>query len=210
MQFCIKFRFCISTKSCEIEHGSKILSGLENDPNEEIVLKIQEDITVKPVEVIIGTTDIAFEEPVFNTNDDLIENPEQEIWQRKADVRNTRSSQPPVITIAFYYNIDLPKEPSKVDMARFNKASRLLREQNFDPTLLNFKGDMLGLPFGDQVLINVARYIHYFRNQKRIIFNDDILYRQYYNRVGDLSHLHVPLTVQLLAPRLKSLHGTAS
>ena len=52
--------------------------------------------------------------------------------------------------------------------------------------------------------------MHYSRNKKRITFKDDILYRQYYNEVGNLSQQQVILRVQLLAILLKSLHGTAS
>ena len=50
---------------------------------------------------------------------------------------------------------------------------------------------MLGLPFDEQILLNDARYMHYFRNKKRIIIKDDILYRQYYNEIGEVSHLQV-------------------
>ena len=68
---------------------------------------------------------------------------------------------------------------------------------------------MLGLPFDEQILLNDARYMHYSRNKKRIIIKDDILYRQYYNDIGEVSHLQVLLPGQLLKVLLQSLHGTA-
>ena len=81
---------------------------------------------MKPFEVNKESTGISPEEPLFKTDDDQREIPEQEFWQRKADTRNTISSQQPVSTIASYYHIDLPQEPSIVDMANFNKPSRKL------------------------------------------------------------------------------------
>ena len=87
------------------------LSGIELDPKEKTVLKKREDIKVKPIEVNIESTGIAPEGTVFNTDDDLTGDPEQEIWQIKTGVRNTTSSQPPVTTIASYYHIELPNEP---------------------------------------------------------------------------------------------------
>ena len=45
--------------------------------------------------------------------------------------------------------------------------------------------------------------------KKRIIIKDDILYRQYYNDIGEVSHLQVLLPGQLLKVLLQSLHGTA-
>ena len=50
---------------------------------------------------------------------------------------------------------------------------------------------MLGLPFDEQILLNDAYYMHYSRNKKRIIIKNDILYRQYYNDIGEVSHLQV-------------------
>ena len=51
--------------------------------------------------------------------------------------------------------------------------------------------------------------MYYSRNKKRIIIKDDILYRQYYNDIGEVSHLQVILPGQLLKALLQSLHGTA-
>ena len=69
---------------------------------------------------------------------------------------------------------------------------------------------MLELPFDEQILLNDARYMHYSRNKKRIIIKEDILCRQYYNDLGEVSHLQVLLPGQLLKVLLQSLHGTAS
>ena len=45
--------------------------------------------------------------------------------------------------------------------------------------------------------------------KKHIIMKDDILYRRYYNDIGEASHLQVLLPGQLLKVLLQSLHGTA-
>ena len=89
------------------------------------------------------------------------------------------------------------------------KPSRILIEQDSDPTLLNFKRELLGLPFNEQILLNDARYMHYSRNRKHIIIKDDILCWQYYNDFGEVSHLQVLLPGQLIKVLLQSLHGKA-
>ena len=45
--------------------------------------------------------------------------------------------------------------------------------------------------------------------KKRIFIKDDFLYRQYYNDIGEVSHLQVLLPGQLLKVLSQSLHGTA-
>ena len=96
-----------------------------------------------------------------------------------------------------------------MNIAQLTKPSRILIEQDSDPTLLNFKREMLELPFDEQILLNDARYMHYSRNKKRIFIKDDILHRQYYNDIGEVSHLQVLLPGHLLKVLLQSLNGTA-
>ena len=114
-----------------------------------------------------------------------------------------------MITVSCYYANDLHNDTTIVNIAQSTKSSRTLIEQDSDPTLLNFKREMLGVPFDEQILLNDARYMHYSRKKKRIIIRDDILYRQYYNDIGEVSHLQVLLPGQLLKVLLQSLHGTA-
>ena len=148
------------------------------DPNEKIILKIREDIPTKPIEANIVSTGTAQEEQVFQDPTDQQETTEEEIWILKVEARNAIPNGPPVITVSSYYANDLHKDTTIVNIAQLTKPSRILIEQDSDPTLLNFKREMLELPFDEQMFLNDARYMHYSRNKKRIIIKDDILCRQ--------------------------------
>ena len=74
-----------------------------------------------------------------------------------------------------YYANDLHKDTIFVIIAQLTKPSRILIEQHSDPTLLNFKREMLGLPFDEQILTNNARYMHYFINKDRIIITEQLV-----------------------------------
>ena len=207
--FVLQFNFTIAHIPGKMNTAADFLSRLEMDPNEKIILKIREDIPIKPIEVNIESTGIAQEEQVFPDPTDQQETTESELWKRKEEARNAIPNDPPVITVSCYYANDLHKDTTIVNIAQLTKPSRILIEQDSDPTLLNFKREMLGLPFDEQILLNDARYMNYSRNKKRIIIKDDILYRQYYNDIGEVSHLQVLLPGQLLKVLLQSLHGTA-
>ena len=155
------------------------------------------------------STGIAQEEKVFHEPTDQQETTEKELCTCKEEARNARPKDPPVITVSCYYAIDLHKDTTIVNIAQLTKPSRTLFEKDSDPTLLNFKREMLGLSYDEQILLNDARYMHYSRNKKRIIIKDEILCRQYYNDIGEVSHLQVLLPGQLLKVLLQSLHGTA-
>ena len=157
----------------------------------------------------LKSTGIAQEEQVFHDPTDQQETTEKELWTRKEEARNAISNDPTVITVSCYYANGLQKDTTIVNIAQLTKPSRTLIEYDSDPTLLNFKQELLGLLFDEQILLNDTRYMHYSRNKKRIIIKDDILYRQYYNDIGEVSHFQVLLPGQLLKVFLQSLHGTA-
>ena len=96
-----------------------------------------------------------------------------------------------------------------MNIAQLTKPSRINIEQDSDPRLLNFKRQMLGLLFDEQILLEDVRYMHFSRNKKSIIIKVDILCQQYYDDLGDVTHLQVLLCGQLLKLLLQSLHGTA-
>ena len=129
------------------------------------------------------------EEQVFHDPTDQQATTEKEFWTRKEEVRNAIPNDPPVFKVSCFYANDLHKDTTIVNKAQLTKPSRMLIEQDSDPTLLNFKRKMLGLPFDEQMSLNDARYMHYSRNKKRIIIKDEILSRQYYNDFGEVSHL---------------------
>ena len=207
--FVLQFIFTIAHIPGKSNTAADFLSRLEMDPNEKIFLKIREGIPTQPIEVNCESTGIAQEETVFFDPTDQQETKEKELWKRKEEARNAIPNDPPVITKPCYYANDLNKNTTIVNIAQLTKLSRILIEQDSDPILFNFKREMLGLPFHEQILLNDALYMHYCRNKKRIIIKDDILYRQYYNDIGEVSHLQVLLPGQLLKAFLQSLHGTA-
>ena len=202
--FVLQFNFTIAHIPAKMNTAADFFSRLEVDPNEKVILKIGEGIPTKPIEVSIESTGIEQEEPVFSDPTDHQEITEKEVWKRKEEVRNAIPNEPPVITVSSFYADDLHKDTTIVNIAQLTKPSPILIEHDSDPKLLNFKREMLGLPFDEQILLNDACYMHYSRNKKRIIIKDDILYRQYYNDIGEVSHLQVLLPGQLLKVLLQS------
>ena len=62
--------------------------------------------------------------------------------------------------LCFYAN-GLHDDTTIVKRAQLTKPSRILIAQDSDPTLLNFKRELLGLPFDEQILMNVEHYLLY-------------------------------------------------
>ena len=156
----LQFNFTFAHIPGKMNTAADFLSHLEMDPNEKIILKTREDIPTKQMEVNIESTGIAQEGPVFFDTTDHRKTTEKEFWSRKEEVRNAIPLDPPVITVSCYYANDLHKDTTIVNIAKLTKPSRILIEQDSDPTLLNFQREMLGLSFDEQILLNDARYMH--------------------------------------------------
>ena len=166
--FVLQFNFTIAHIPGKKNTAADFLSRLEMHPNEKIILKIREDIPTKPIEVNIESKGTAQEETVFFDPTDQLETTEKKLWKRKEEARKAIPNDPPVITVSCYYANDLHKDTTIVNIAQLTKPSRILIEQDSDPTLLNFKREKLGLPFDEQILLNDARYMHYPRNKKSV------------------------------------------
>ena len=95
-----------------------------------------------------------------------------------------------------------------MNIAQLAKPSCIIIEKDSDQTLLNFKREMVSLPFNEHILVNGARYMHCSKNKKNIIIKDDKLCTQHYNDLCEVSHLQALLPRQLLKVLLQSLHGT--
>ena len=155
--FVLQFNFTIAHNPGKMSAAADFLSRLEMDPNEKILLKKRENIPTKPIEVNIESTGIAQEEQVFFDRTHEQETTEKELWKSKEEARNAIPNDPPVITVSCFYANNLHKDTTIVNIAQLTKPSRIFIEQDSDPTLLNFKREMLGLPFDEQVLLNDAR-----------------------------------------------------
>ena len=136
--FALQFNFTIAHIPVKMNIAAEFLSRLEKDYNERLILKIREDIPTKPIEVNIQSTGIAQEEPVFFDSTDQQESTENELWKHKVEARNAIPNDPSVITVAWYYGNDLHKNTTIENIAQLTKPSRILIEQDSDPTLLNF------------------------------------------------------------------------
>ena len=168
------------------------LSSLDIDPLEKLIVKIREDVPTQPIGFNLQSTGITPEDQVFLHTDEIRLPSEEQLWQSKRNVVPTEAA---LITVSHCYINDHCTYTLMQSMERFNKVPRVLIEQNADLVLPNFKRQMLGLPFDEQVLATNLIYTLYRRNGKRIIIEHDILYRQYYNDVRHISHVLVLLPV---------------
>ena len=132
--YVLQFNFTVAHNPGKVNTAADFLSRLEMDPNEKIILKIREDSPTKPIEVNIESTGIAQEKTVFFDHTNQQATTEKELWKRKEEARNAIPTDPPVMTVSCYYANDLHEDTKNVNIVQLTKPSRILIEQDSDPT----------------------------------------------------------------------------
>ena len=117
-------------------------------------------MSTQTIEVNIQSTGITQEDQLFIATDDTELPSEEQQWQSKQEKNNAVHTQPSVITVSRCYMEDNCTNTMMQRMEQFIKVRGILIEQNAQPVLLNFKKQMLGLPFDEQNLATNPRYIH--------------------------------------------------
>ena len=87
-------------------------------------------------------------------------------------------------------------------------ASAIL-EQTQDVTLRHLKAKISNEDYSEETFLLDTRSKHYLRNLDRIVLQGGILFRKYFDDVGQVKYYQMLLPQQLLPELLKSIHGMA-
>ena len=203
--YVIQFNFVIAHIPGKNNKAADYLSRIKVDHKEKLILKFRKDIDTKPIEVNVQSTGVEEEEQVFFTEHD--DETETQIWERKKQSRNNLIRQEAVI------QIDTISENIKDEITNFTqklrRTNQIQLKQSKDPILPQLKAKIQNEDYTEKILQQDIRYKHYLNNLDRIVLNDEIVTRQYYDKTGQIKHHQILLPKHLQMELLSALHGTA-
>ena len=132
--YVIQFNITIAHIPGENNSTADYLWRLEMQPNDKLVLRIQEDITTKPIQVNIQSAGVAQEEQMFFTEYD--DETEQQMWECKQCARECPTIKEPTITIETMSTNTVTTDTTI--NARLCKTNQIVAEQTKYPTLVRF------------------------------------------------------------------------
>ena len=80
--------------------AADFLSRIDLNPKERVELKIREDITIRPIQVNLQSTDVADEEQLFFLPDETIETEEDILLQKEQARQNARDEHTTKLKLA--------------------------------------------------------------------------------------------------------------
>ena len=131
----MQFNFIIANFPGKYNTAADYLSRMEMDPNENLILKIREDVETRPIEVNVQSAEVSEDEQVFFTEEG--DETEEQIWERKKLSKKGHNVDESVI------EIDATSENNEQEITNFTHKSRrtnqVLLEQARDPILVQLK-----------------------------------------------------------------------
>ena len=89
------------------------------------------------------------------------------------------------------------------------RTNQILLEQFKDPILRQLKAKIQNEDYSEEILQQDIRYKHYLNNLDRLVLEDEIVTRQYYDETGRVKYHQILLPKHLLRELLQALHETA-
>ena len=110
-------------------------------------------------------------------------------------------------------HIDAISENSIEEITNFTqklrRTNQILLEQSKDPILLQLKAKLQKEEYSEEILQQDIRYKYYLNNIDRIVLKDEIVTRQYYDKIGQIKYHQILLPKHTVQELLQAIHGTA-
>ena len=126
--YVIQFNFVIAHIPGARNTAADLLSRLEADLKDNIVMKFREDVQTLPIEINVQSAGVSQEEQIFYTNDD--DETEERYWARKDAIRKNHAIDEPAVTI-HTLSTKLIKQQPEIQV-RLRKTNRIIIEQSKD------------------------------------------------------------------------------
>ena len=188
----LQFNFKIAHNAGSVNTAADFLSKFELKVTDKIRLKIREDIQTAPIEVTTSFFDVADEEKFFFTLADNNESEEQ-ILQRKEQLRQiakqwaaNEESSALKTSVKEFTKVDGSTTSYSMNGKKTNARIRV--KQDVDLVLKKTKLKILGQPHDEVLMMRDSRYKNSKANKDRIILEDGLLFRNYFEETGSVKY----------------------
>ena len=110
--------------------AANFLSRIDLNPKERVELKIREDITIRPIQVNLQSTDVADEEQLFFLPDETIETEEEILLQKEQARQDARDGETAKIEIAIKETTPIPINNASYTFGAIKEDARIRVEQD--------------------------------------------------------------------------------
>ena len=141
--YVLEFIFHIMHVAGTQNTAADFLSRIELNPKERVELKIREDITIRPIQVNLQSTDVADEEQFFFLPDETIETEEEILLQKEQARQNARDEETTRIKLAIKKLTPMPINKASYTFGAIKGDARIRVEQDSNLVLKAIKKKLI-------------------------------------------------------------------
>ena len=187
--------------------AADFLSRIDLNPKERVELKIREDITIRPIQVNLQSTDVADEEQLFFLPDETIETEEEILLQKEQARQNARDEETTKIKLAIKETTPIPINKASYTFGAIKEDARIRVEQDSNLTFKAIKRKQICEEYDKHLLQTDPTAKRLLVHESRLIVKDGIHMRKYYGECGQVTHHQILIPEHLIAELLKAIHG---
>ena len=205
--YVLQFNFHIMHVAGTQNTAADFLSRIELTPKERVELKIREDITIRPIQVNLQSTDVADEEQIFFLPDETIETEEEIFLQKEQARQNARDEETTKIKLAIKETTPIPINKASYIFGAIKEDARIRVEQDSNQVFKAIKKKLICEEYDKHLLQTDPTAKRLLVHENRLIVKDGILMRKYYGECGQVTHHQILIPEHLITELLKALHG---
>ena len=112
--------------------AADFLSRNDLNPKERVELKIKDDVTIRPIQVNLQSTDVADEEQFFFIPEETIETEEEILLQKEQARQNARDKETTKIKLSIKETPPIPIDKASYTFRAIKQDARIRVEQDSD------------------------------------------------------------------------------
>ena len=204
--YVLHFNFHIMHVAGTQNAAADFLSRIDLNPKERVELKIRDDITIRPIQVNLQSTDVADEEQFFFLPDETRETEEDILLQKEKARQNARDEETTKIKLAIKETTPIPINKASYTFGAIKEDARIRVEQDSNLVFKAIK-KLICEEFDKHLLQTDPTAKRLLVHENRLIVKDGVLMRKYYGECGQVTHHQILIPEHLITELLKAIHG---
>ena len=187
--------------------AADFLSRIDLNPKQSVELKIRNDITIRPIQVNLQSTDVADEEQFFFFPDETIETEEERLLPKEQARQNACNEETTKLKLANKETTPIPIIKASYNFGAIKEDARIRVEQESDLAFKAIKRKLICDEYDKHFLLTDPTAKRLLVHENILIVKNGILMQKYYGECGQVTHHQILIPEHLITELLKAIHG---
>ena len=170
-------------------------------------MELRDDITIRPIQINLQSTDVADEEQLFFLPDETLQTEEEILLQKEQARQNASEAETRKIKLILTETAPIPINKASYTFGAIKENAQIRVEQDSHPVFQAIKRKLICEEYDKHLLQTDPKAKRLLVHENRIVVKDGILMRKYYGECGQITHHQILIPEHLITQLLTAIHG---